>query len=914
MKLCVLIMAACVLTAYGSVQPGPGFDPQDVVRQIRARGDMTRSGPTAPERAPGMQRYRIPFGSTYEGREFLPDGGRSFSDGGEFMLDTNSTLVPAPGQQTKPVVAFDGTNFLVVWEDQRGGGYADICGARVTQAGKVIDTSGFFIAQAVDNQLAPAVGFDGTNYLVVWQDYRSGYSYDVYGARVTPGGAVLDPAGFIVAKSDNDQTYPAVGFDGTNYLVAWQDSRSDPAMPDIYGARVTPGGAVLDPAGFAVSLAARGQYEPAVGFDGADYFVVWQDCRDSGTSHIYGSRVTTQGEALDTLGIFISPSNGMQGTASIAFDGTNYFVVWQDIRGSFPPSLYLFGARVATTGDVIDRSGMQIASGHPAFPGVDFDGTNYLVVWQGGSQVDINIYGARVTPGGQMLDPSGFLVAQAPYMQSSPVPCFDGTNSFVVWQDYRNNAGESDVYAARVEPDGTVLDSEGLIVTQAARDEFTPALGFDGENFLVVWEDHRNGSPDIYAARVTPGGTVLDPDGLAISLATGDQTSPAIAFDGANYLVVWRDCRTSASDPDIYGARVAPDGTIIDGAGFVISQAAEAQGHPAVGFDGTNYFVVWEDRRGGAFADLYGTRVALDGTVLDPSGIAISQASADQFYPVIGFDGTNYLIVWEDHRGGTYADVYGARVTRGGAVLDPSGIVISEATRDQLIPTLAFDGDNFLVVYEDYHRSIFADIYGARVTPGGAVLDAGGFAIGSAVNDQWFPAVGFNGKNFLVVWEDYRYYHPDIHGAFVTPDGVVFDTGAVLKQEGDQSHLALACGPDTELLLVYQGWAGIVDGRMFNTDRIWGAVNPLPGAVEEGRQPVLQDSRPLATIVRGLLRVPASSAERGVPCALLDISGREVMNLQPGANDVRGLAPGVYFVQSSLDNRQTTVTKVVLTK
>ena len=31
---------------------------------------------------------------------------------------------------------------------------------------------------------------------------------------------------------------------------------------------------------------------------------------------------------------------------------------------------------------------------------------------------------------------------------------------------------------------------------------------------------------------------------------------------------------------------------------------------------------------------------------------------------------------------------------------------------------------------------------------------------------------------------------------------------------------------------------------------------------------------------------------------LLDVSGRRAMELRPGPNDVRGLAPGVYFVRS----------------
>jgi len=57
---------------------------------------------------------------------------------------------------------------------------------------------------------------------------------------------------------------------------------------------------------------------------------------------------------------------------------------------------------------------------------------------------------------------------------------------------------------------------------------------------------------------------------------------------------------------------------------------------------------------------------------------------------------------------------------------------------------------------------------------------------------------------------------------------------------------------------------------------------------------------------------------------LLDVSGRSVMTLKPGPNDVSRLAPGVYFIRSgpsavsrepSAGFRQpSTVTKVVLTK
>jgi len=68
---------------------------------------------------------------------------------------------------------------------------------------------------------------------------------------------------------------------------------------------------------------------------------------------------------------------------------------------------------------------------------------------------------------------------------------------------------------------------------------------------------------------------------------------------------------------------------------------------------------------------------------------------------------------------------------------------------------------------------------------------------------------------------------------------------------------------------------------------------------------------PNATLVRGVLvlGVVGSRQNTGYRAELLDATGRKVLDLHPGANDVRALAPGVYFVHQA-----PVVTKVVLTK
>jgi hypothetical protein len=72
--------------------------------------------------------------------------------------------------------------------------------------------------------------------------------------------------------------------------------------------------------------------------------------------------------------------------------------------------------------------------------------------------------------------------------------------------------------------------------------------------------------------------------------------------------------------------------------------------------------------------------------------------------------------------------------------------------------------------------------------------------------------------------------------------------------------------------------------------------------------------KPGLTIVRGVLLMEARGEKREARGELLDVSGRRVLDLKPGANDVSCLAPGVYFVRSADGGRRSSVSKVVLAR
>ena len=72
-----------------------------------------------------------------------------------------------------------------------------------------------------------------------------------------------------------------------------------------------------------------------------------------------------------------------------------------------------------------------------------------------------------------------------------------------------------------------------------------------------------------------------------------------------------------------------------------------------------------------------------------------------------------------------------------------------------------------------------------------------------------------------------------------------------------------------------------------------------------------------ATIIRCALFLPEASSLEPQATSLLDVSGRKVLDLKPGANDVRALAPGVYFFREARAQAQAqarAIRKVVVTR
>jgi len=89
-----------------------------------------------------------------------------------------------------------------------------------------------------------------------------------------------------------------------------------------------------------------------------------------------------------------------------------------------------------------------------------------------------------------------------------------------------------------------------------------------------------------------------------------------------------------------------------------------------------------------------------------------------------------------------------------------------------------------------------------------------------------------------------------------------------------------------------------------------------PPGVEETASAEVRAACPGPTVVRSTLNLQPAICSLQSEIGLLSVDGRKVMDLRPGDNDVRALAPGVYFVSEELpaSSHKPAVRKVVLTE
>jgi len=334
--------------------------------------------------------------------------------------------------------------------------------------------------------------------------------------------------------------------------------------------------------------------------------------------------------------------------------------------------------------------------------------------------------------------------------------------------------------------------TQNLPVCTATGGQYQPSLLGDGAGgTLVVWQDTRGGSSDLYGQRIDSSGTVRwTADGLAVCSATGAQTHPAVVSDGAGgAIVAWQDSRSG--NYDLYAQRIDSSGTVRwRPDGVLLCGATEDQRSPSLVGDGAGgAIVVWEDGRNGG-KDVFGQRLDSSGTVRwTPDGVAVCSATGDQSNLALIGDGSGGAIVaWQDYRNGN-ADLYAQRINEDGTAgwLVADGTPISTGSGNQQDPALAPDGSGGAVIAWTDSNYPDGGIFAQRIDSSGTVQwSPSGVAVTSGEGFVYAPTLlGDDAGGAYVGWADTRTGTNDVYLQRLnslgqpqfTPDGVLIAGG-----------------------------------------------------------------------------------------------------------------------------------------
>lgn len=275
-----------------------------------------------------------------------------------------------------------------------------------------------------------------------------------------------------------------------------------------------------------------------------------------------------------------------------------------------------------------------------------FDGTHYLM---GLVTNHYDLTAQFVTEGGSLYGSRFSLGVTG----SGLAMAFDGTNYLAVWTDpfpifaSGDTNGIGNLYGKFISPSGSVGSTFNLIA--GVNMKFARGRGgiiFRDTDYLLFYLKGGQHQDHLFCQRIDKSGNL---SGSPVQISTGYARETSAAFDGTNYLFAW--CEGSGIDEFIYGQFIGKGGSLV-GSNFLIDGSPNKSDNPvSVTFDGEQYFVAFHDQAANDTGwNLYGRFVTPSGEVAS-NRVMICDSTRMPDIPSVAFDGTDYLATWIETAG-----------------------------------------------------------------------------------------------------------------------------------------------------------------------------------------------------------------------------------------------------------------------
>jgi hypothetical protein len=424
-----------------------------------------------------------------------------------------------------------------------------------------------------------------------------------------------------------------------------------------------------------------------------------------------------------------------------------------------------------------------------------------------------------------------------------------------------------------------------------------------GDTLHVIFTDNRSGWYDVYYTRSNDAGATWD-SAVRVSLSDSNRIfSATVAAAGADVHITWE-----GRDNGSLQYRRSTDGgtTWLPETALVVSSEC---GTPFLSADGNRVGLVWGDGRDGNYnGELYYKQSGDDGsTWTDDTRLTIDADSVLDKEACLAVNGNFRYIAWTRYDWNTSAtQAWFMRSTSGGATWEPRSLISADTT-SQNQPMVAAVGPNVHACWWDGRPGGYGIWYRGS-TDNGTTWNAEHYLADTTYGSD-YPVIAAAGGNVYVAYRAWPAAQFSILYRGSTDNGQTWAAETALTTVAGMGTAVLAAAGSRAHLLLY-------DNRDGNFEMYY-KRNLTAGGVEETPDAEVRTTN-AATIVSRLLFLDGDCPRTGtVPkTVLLDISGRKVADLKPGANDISHVASGVYFAASAfgVEHGASTVRKVVLTR
>ena len=418
--------------------------------------------------------------------------------------------------------------------------------------------------------------------------------------------------------------------------------------------------------------------------DGAGgMIVVWED-RRSGGSDLYAQRISATGVPMWTAN-GVAVCIGAVTRPCLVSDGAGGAVIaWEDVRAG--SSVNLYAQRLSASGAALWTAGglaVVTSTGAQDSPVIAEDGDGgAIIAWRDTRNGNDDVYAQHLLSSGFNAWPvNGAAICSLAGTQTAPAICADGAGgAYIAWTDQR--AGNSDIYAQRVDTGGTRLwTSGGVAVISAALSQGTPRiLSAGASGALIAWLDDRSGSPLPYVQSITASGAPRwNAAGVQACALAGSWSAPMLLSDGASGLfLVWSGFAQSDPNHSVRAQHVNLIGLPEWGVnGIAVSDGTTSQTATAIASDGNGGVLVncTDSRVTGPGYYLH--RIAWNGTLpWRANGVLVSGFGSTGFAATMVADGTGGAVTaWVDMRDGVNENVYAQYVDRNGLLGDAAPLI-----------------------------------------------------------------------------------------------------------------------------------------------------------------------------------------------------------------------------------------------